>query len=242
MRRFFVENLADLIKIKTDFYPFPKEIEHRLSSVLRMKDGDQFELIDGNGLILETAYHTNKNKSGFSILNSHTEEKPSASQIDLAVSIIRRERFELIIEKAVELGVSNLYPMYSEHSKPYGHESAKKLQERWQKIADQALSQCRRAFRCLVHEPQDIGSLDSIRSGSDIVIALHPGYESFQNNSLSLKNSKLLLLVGPEGGFSENDISIIKSISAKIFSLNTSILRTETAAIYMLSVINHSLL
>jgi 16S rRNA (uracil1498-N3)-methyltransferase len=240
-RRFFVENLFAIIGSKSDVHPFPKDVEHRLSSVLRMKEGDIFELIDGNGLIIESSYHKDRNRPCFRILKQRTENRKPSTEISLAVSIIRRERFELLIEKSVELGVDNLYPIYSEHSKPYGHESPKKLQDRWQKIADQALSQCRRTFRACVNGPRDLSSLSEIKDSFDVIIALHPGHDKLNNNytnSAAVKKGKILLLVGPEGGFGDKDISLINGMNAKIFSLDTNILRTETAAIYVLSVLD----
>jgi 16S rRNA (uracil1498-N3)-methyltransferase len=241
-RRFFVENLFGITGSKSDLHSFPKDVEHRLSSVLRMKEGDVFELIDGNGLIIEASYHKNRNHACFRILTQHTENRKPLTEISLAVSIIRRERFELLIEKSVELGVNSLYPIYSEYSKPYGHESPGKLQDRWQKIADQTLSQCRRTFRARINEPRDISSLSEIKDSFDVIIALHPGYDNLNSNyinSAAVKKGKILLLVGPEGGFSDKDLLQIKGLNTKILSLDTDILRTETAVIYMLSVLDY---
>jgi 16S rRNA (uracil1498-N3)-methyltransferase len=232
MRRFFLESLSLELSIGT-ILNVPDELMHRAINVLRFDEGETVEFIDGKGLVLEAKVSgAGKNKK-FTVSSKRTvkREKPL---IGVAVSLIRRERFDLLVEKAVELGVDNIIPLETERSRPFGTDSYPKLKERWQRIADQALSQCKRAFRCEIGDViglSDIKKLDAF----DEKVFFHFGGEKL-NRDVVKDGRSHLFIIGPEGGFSNEEVQLLKDLKIPFCSLTENILRTETAVFYVLSV------
>jgi 16S rRNA (uracil1498-N3)-methyltransferase len=232
MRRFFLETLSPNLSIGSQLN-VPDELMHRTMNVLRFDDNEIVEFIDGNGLIVEAKItSTGKNKK-FTATSKRTvkREKPL---IGIAVSLIRRERFDLLVEKAVELGVDMIIPLETERSRPFGTDSYSKLKERWQRIADQALSQCKRPFRC---EINDVVKLDDINKldGFDEKVFFHFGSDKL-NEDFIKKGKSHLFIIGPEGGFSKEEVQLLNDSKIHFYSLTDNILRTETAVFYILSV------
>ncbi|MEI6080564.1 MAG: RsmE family RNA methyltransferase [bacterium] len=232
MRRFFLENLDPSVPVGS-ILDVPDELLHRIKNVLRLDDGDTVEFIDGKGSIVEAEMFSNGKNKDFRTRSIKTvkREKPL---IGVAVSLIRRERFDLLVEKAVELGADVIIPIESRYSRPYGSESYPKLCDRWQKIADQALSQCERPFKC---EIRNVVKIEDVISNKDFdeKAFFHFGVEKL-NNDLIKKGRSHLFIIGPEGGFSPDEVELLNASKIKAYSLTDNILRTETAVLYVLSV------
>ncbi|MCX6112341.1 MAG: RsmE family RNA methyltransferase [Proteobacteria bacterium] len=234
MRRFFLETLSSDLS-KGASLDIPEELIHRIKNVLRINDGDLVEFIDGKGLLVKTEV-TGENRNKIFKVRSIENIKKDKPILGLAVSLIRRERFDLLVEKAVELGVDVIIPIETEYSRPFGPESYPKLIERWQKIADQALSQCKRIFKCRIDNVTKIQ--DAINNKNfDEKMFFHFGGEKLNNDSIKEGRSHLFI-IGPEGGFSPNEVDLFNKNNIKFYSLTDNILRTETAAFYVLSVAN----
>jgi len=237
MKRIFLpELLSNFSNVKAGSLITPDtKVLHRIKDVLRAEEGSVFEFIDGNGLVVQAEFL--KKECNFVVNKVDRVKKNNSNQICVAVSIIRRERFDLMVEKAVELGADKIIPFRSERSKPYSNESFDKLRERWQRIADQALSQCRRDFRCVIEPICDLNTLKLITGDYHNKAAFDPTGIKISNADFDTTKSTIFI-IGPEGGFSDNELSNIKSWDVKLYSVSENILRTETAAFYALSVIN----
>lgn len=219
-RRFFFEN------IKRDL-ELDKNLKHRLFKVLRIKEGETFELTDGKGSVFTFIVR----KNSFDLINEKIEEKNNF-KITVAVSLFRLERFKIMVEKAQELGVNKIIPFISEYTKPFS--CFDKLKTKFQVIADEAMSQCRTSYRLNVSDVQNISNLKF--DDFDKVMLFHPGGKNLCFNEF--RNFKNICLVfGPEGGFSKNDLSYL---NFETYNLTKQLLRSETSVIYALSVLNAS--
>lgn len=219
LRRFFLENLSQNSLLD-------KKLIKRLFLVLRFKAGDSFEITDGIGNV----YVCCVNNNNINIISSYFTN-PNEFKITVAVSLFRLERFKIMVEKCVELGVCSIIPFISEHTKDFNPLSFNKLKAKWQTIADEALSQCKKTYRLKVNDIVNIKDLNT--SNYDKVFLFHP-----QGKNLNISDAKYnnnLLIFGPEGGFSQNDLSLFKTAT---YNLTDTLLRTETAVIYAVSALN----
>jgi 16S rRNA (uracil1498-N3)-methyltransferase len=252
MKRVLAPNLPT--RERPVFLP-ESEADH-LTRVLRLRDGDVIEALDGKG---HAALVTLRVKGGgprIEFLEGAEQSSKtagvtlaSATPVDLEMAILKGDAMEWVVEKAVELGVRTLYPTVTAHTvvqiKSKGPEA---FRDRWQKIADQALKQCGRLDKMEVALPLSLEELLSSRPASTEQPRLWFD-EAGKDESLYLENwlgsqdwnriSALRLLVGPEGGWSmqERDILTASSRVSPIHRLGLGpwILRGETAALFSVS-------
>ena len=221
---------------------------HHAVSVLRLKTGDAVELMDGKGHIFQGAVSEIRAGRVFvrtasrSKFYSTASDKLSARfQVTLAASVIKPERMELLIQKACELGVDSIIPVRSERSivKLSKVRWEGKI-KRWRKIAAESCKQCGLSSTPEIDEAADFKSVLTQAPEFDkiliptLMVPTRPLYGSLQK----LVAGKILVLIGPEGDFSKNEIDLAVSLGAAPVSLGPLVLRTETAAMYVLSVLN----
>ena len=230
MKKIFIPELKDNGIIKPDVSTM-----HRIKDVLRAEEGSLFEFIDGEGLVVQAEYI--KKDDSFLVKEVRRVEKDNKKEICLMVSIIRRERFDLLVEKAVELGADRIIPFKSERSRPYSNDSYDKLRERWQRIADQALSQCKRDFRCVIDPIITFDSLVPFVNTYGDKIGFDPTGKKMSDLGTD-KNGSTVCVIGPEGGFTKDELNKMISWGVSLYSIPGNILRTETAVFYALSLIN----
>ena len=159
----------------------------------------------------------------------------------------KADKMEWVIQKAVELGVFDITPIEMKRCvvKLADKDKMKKLQ-RWQKIAEVAAKQCGRNRIPTINNIQSIKNICNLCTEYDIVIV---AYENEKQNKLKYelekldhnKELKIAVLIGPEGGIDVSEIQQLKENGAKIVTLGNRILRTETVALHVLSVIMYEL-
>ncbi|KTD07664.1 16S rRNA (uracil(1498)-N(3))-methyltransferase [Legionella jamestowniensis] len=205
--------------------------------VLRRQVDETITLFRGDNYEFEaviTAVH--KKKVVVNILNQRLVNRESPRSIHLAQAISKGERMEIVIQKAVELGVSSITPLLSERSVVrLDEERMEKKLAQWQAIAIAACEQCGRN-----QVPKIEASLylnDYLqRHLHALKFVLHPDMgKSWRDYQILTDN--IALLIGPEGGFSAQEIEQILSYNFNPLSLGPRVLRTETAAIAALSVL-----
>ena len=170
------------------------------------------------------------------IIEENFQDTELPVKIYLFQGLPKGEKTELIIQKAVELGVHKLIPVEMNRCVVKLDEKKKKAKTaRWQAIAESAAKQSKRTLVPEIKEP--VSYNEAIRKASDLDLFLVP-YESKKGmedtkEALSLikKNTSVGILIGPEGGFEESEVEKALSAGGKIISLGRRILRTETAAI-----------
>ena len=149
---------------------------------------------------------------------------------------------ELIIQKSVELGANAIIPVNMKRCvvKLEGKDESKKI-DRWQKIAESAAKQCGRSFIPEVKHLANVKDICNLINEYDAIIV---AYENEKDNTLkselkklNSENLKIGIVIGPEGGFEESDVNILRENGARIVTLGNRILRTETVALNVLSIV-----
>lgn len=241
MPKFFVENeniKENEIIIKQDY--------NHIKNVLRKSIGDTIEVCNKNTSenymceILELLDESIKCK----IINKLDKNTESDLKITIFQALPKQEKMELVIQKCVELGAYEFTPLEMKNCvvKLKDKDKPKKL-ERWQKVSEVAAKQCGRNIIPKINEICNIKQLcNNINIYDSVIVA----YENEENYSIkkeieNLKKksniSKIAIVIGPEGGIDTKEIQELKQAGAKIVTLGNRILRTETVAIALTSII-----
>jgi len=216
-----------------------------LSLVLRIEAGEQIEVLDGNGHKYTcTVNRVHKKEVIAEIINKESYSVESPVTITLAQGIARGEKMDLIIQKSTELGVRGIIPVITERSQV---RNTKKL-ERWRKIAASASQQSGRDKIPDILEPVALKDWIPDQARNDkketLKLILSESYKE-QNLKKILKAEKdtnhIVLLIGPEGGFSKEEITSAVESGFKEVSLGPRILRTETAPLAIISIIQYDM-
>ena len=231
------------------YHPAPLEAHTRVelsasaakhvSTVLRLKPGAALLLFDGSGAEFEAHLEEAGKRSVWAAV---TERRESAVESPLAVTLAqgvsRGERMDYTVQKAVELGVMEIIPVLTERSVvKLDAENIKRKQEHWQSIVTGACEQSGRVRVPSVQAPQNLGAfLDSHRSGG-LKLLLDPLAQHVLKELSPPKGGQAILLVGPEGGLSEVERKAARSAGFQGIKLGPRILRTETAALVALSLL-----
>lgn len=192
-------------------------------SVLRLKTGDRVILCDGKGNEAEAEIENMEKKTTtLSIINSKNIIRGTQKDITLHVSILRRENFEIVVQKATEIGVTKIVPLLTERTVKTGFNES-----RLKKIILEASEQSGRTILPTLSEPIKFSeAISSVNPKETILFDL-------SGNQLTTSDYKPItnLFIGPEGGFGEKEVTLAKDLGCKIASLGDLTLRAETAAI-----------
>ncbi|CDZ75124.1 RNA methyltransferase, RsmE family [Peptoniphilus sp. ING2-D1G] len=233
MFRFFTE------KIFEDNLELSKEDSHHFLDVLRINEHEKVEVVAGNGKFIACLEDVVSNRVVLKKLDKITEENESEVNLSLAFGILKNNNTEEVLKYATEVGVKEFYPLYTKRvvSNISGKED-KKLY-RWEKIVESAAKQSKRDVIPIVHSPINLKDIEKISEGKKLIVA----YESEKKMRFDniMKKKDMLLIIGPEGGFEEEEIQFLKNLGAYIISLGNRTLRAQTAAICASFYIIHSL-
>ena len=240
MPQFFI-NSKDILN-NNAFITKSSDIKH-IRSVLRLSEGDKLLLADENGIsysVKITGISGNSIKT--LVLSTYDSGRKLKINIILAQSILKAQAQDLFVQKATELGVREIIPLITRYGvvKFHSDKDKEQKQDRWQKIAYESCKQCERCDIPLVNK---ISSLTVIlKGGYDIIIAcVERDAEKTVKRYMAEKkasltgDTKILLLIGPEGGWSNEEIEMLKSLKIPLLTLGNMILRAETAAITAIS-------
>lgn len=201
----------------------PAEVR-RHAKALRVKEGDLIQLFDG------TLSYTARYKGTTAEVVAKSESKPEKTHITLAVSWPKGSRGDWLVEKATELGVHTIIPLTTKHTIVIPSDS--KI-NRLQQLTITACEQSGRTTIPTITQPQ---SFETVLKQSRDFDAFVVG--DSQGTSHIPRAKRILILVGPEGGFSADELHQIKHAGAKTLSAGSNTLRTETAAIALLALLN----
>ena len=206
---------------------------HHLRNVLRIPSGEIIRIIDGQGNvytaeILDTS--TNRSSSEARICTHEFYAKPSPT-LTLFQGLPKNDKMELILQKTTELGVTQIVPLHSERTlqKPSQHRY-----KRWHRIVISATKQCKRAWLPELSEAQQFeASLAQLeRFSLRLLLSPHAAGQHIKRVLRETPDTNAIaLFVGPEGGFSDQEITIAIERGCIPVTLGANILRTETAAI-----------
>lgn len=219
-------------------YELDSAASHHLGRVLRAKLGDRLTIFNGDAGEFEAVISFIDKKKVIVTLQEfidRTAESPIS--LCLAQGISRGEKMDYTIQKAVELGVTEIIPLLTERcTVKLDTERREKRLEHWQSIIVSACEQSGRNILPKIALPQTLTKwLPEVKSDQNFVLAPQA---SERLNKISLKNnSTITLLVGPEGGLSDQEIKIVTAYNFLPLNLGPRILRTETAAVAALTVL-----
>lgn len=161
----------------------------------------------------------------------------ATSDVSVVLAIFKFDRFEWAVEKCTELGASRIAPVITRRTEPHLAKAAEKRVERWRRLAVQASEQSRRASVPLVDEPAKLSeTLLSSIAGCRILLAESEEQVSLKQ-ALAVKGSPVTLAIGPEGGWTDDELSLFSRQKWAAASLGKTVLRAETAAIAALAVV-----
>ena len=215
---------------------------HHLLHVLRLSVGDRLECFDGQGRIYAGSVIRRARRELTVTIDRTTEESPAPVAITLAQALIKPERFEWAIQKATELGVARLMPMMTSRTAVRPRAERAQRLARWQRIAEEASSQCGRATVPIIEEPQAFERiLEQLRGRPAILFTLLEG-SPLEEHLLDLKGAcEAAILIGPEGDFSPEEVALATQRGIRTARLGGLVLRSETAAIATLAILQHAL-
>lgn len=241
LRRFFVDTIiptSGVVSITG------KEAGH-ISTVLRMKPGDPLLLADGKGNVFEATIETSHHREVEVRLNKSISPLPSSPvEINLCLAVIKSRPMDYVIRKTTELGTSSITPFYSERTVTRikkGHVPNK--MHHWREIMKSACKQCGRLTLPVLKPPVPFQDLIKDAQGkTDLKILLWENEDKAEVKNV-LRSARppchVLAIVGPEGGFTMHEIHLAREGGFQTISMGNRILRTETAAVSLISIIQY---
>lgn len=216
---------------------------HHLTRVRRVSTGEVLDVtIDGNQPAAACIRSIEKKKILAEIIERGKEEqdrvpdRESLLRVHLYLSLLKGGNFDLALKKAVETGVTEITPVITERTVPRIDKDARRKFQRWQRIVEEAAKQSYRREIPVLHEITGMNELPAVDTGSDDVCALIAHLKGGQPLRRVLRESRacdFYLLVGPEGGFTEDEVDRASNRGWQPVFYGFSQLRAETAAIVL---------
>ena len=232
MQRYFAQ-------IKDNNVYLTKEDEHHILNVIRSKVGDKIEVVDNGNLFL--CEIISLKPLSIKVVKNIDEDSELKNDITLYYCLSKGDKNDLVIQKSTELGVKRIVLVSSKRCVvKYDNKNIENKIFRFYKIAKEAAEQSHRLIIPKIEGPFDLRKLKDVIKENNLFVA-------YEENKLDKafevdKNMDSIgILIGPEGGLELEEINCLNSIGFKCVSLGKRILRTETAAIYALSVISNNL-
>lgn len=236
MNRFFITE-----EITENTVTLSGEVFHHMKNVLKLQEGEQIILIKNKKELLCNIDKTEKNSIIVSIQKELEPQSENSFSVTLFQGIPKGDKMDFIVEKAVEAGATAIVPLKLSRSiaKIEGKDVSKKL-ERFSKIAKAAAQQSGRLVIPKIGEPISLKEADF--SGFDLKIVCFEDEEKTTLKQVLLEADKpksIAVVIGPEGGISQEEIDMLLTKGFRAVSLGSRILRCETAGLYTLANINY---
>ena len=259
MSKFFVDPSA---VSGAHIYLENKDDLHHLRKVLRARPGMELDISDGDCWEYKTCLEElTEDCATLKILDKQKFATEPATRVTLYQGVPKASKMETVIQKTVEMGVDTIVPVFMERTVVVEKGNFGKKLERWNKIAAEAVKQCKRGLIPHVTESYDVDKMLAELPNYDLIIcpyenedgltikdflraapppaAVQPGLES--TGRTGPQALRVALIIGPEGGFSEGEIEKLKAAGAATVTLGKTILRTETAGLAALAMIMYEL-
>jgi 16S rRNA (uracil1498-N3)-methyltransferase len=238
-RRFFIRDVHDI----GETVAIEGSDAHKIEHVLRLRNGDRIELIDSGGTLFTAALRLHEGRVDAELVSLLPRSEPKSALLDVAQAIPKGQKMDYVVEKLGELGVRAIIPFESERTVTRGVADAKI--DRWRRLARSAAQQSGRRDVLEIEEPLSFAQLCNRMSDYDAV--LFP-WEIAERSALReslpplLRDArKILIVVGPEGGFSHREADAARTAGAHLLWLGPRILRTETAALVTATLVLYEL-
>lgn len=218
------------------------DISH-ITSVMRMKVNDKFEMVNNGNVYTCKITNISKKEVSYEVVDQYTISNDKNFKVVIASALIKEQKMDYLLQKATELGVDEIIPIVTERTIVKIDKKIENKINRWTKIMKEASEQSHRA------------SIPKISSITTIKELLKCEYDIkiFCNTKENDKNIKkvlqdhtkfdtILVVVGPEGGFTDKEVDLLIKNGFISTTLGANILRAETVPLYILSVINYEFL
>ena len=236
-RRFFVDAFHGHTATMTG------DAAHHLGRVLRAEPGQVYELSDGKAVWLGRVERAGRDAVEFALV----EQLPSPAErlhLTLLLAIVKFDRFEWALEKATELGVSEIVPLMAARSERGLLAAAAKRAQRWERILLESAQQSRRLappVLCPALRPAEAFSATRARHSVSLVLSERPDAPGLRSILEGKSNNAAAFAIGPEGGWTDDELSGARAAGFVEVSLGHNILRTETAVAAALAILNYAL-
>jgi len=231
MRYFFVESKS----LKKRFCAIAGSEVRHIKNVLRLKPGDRIRVFDGEGFEYDASIHRFfDDRVEIKIERKFPGPRESPVQIGVAQALLKEKKMDRLLRHLCELGVTQWIPFISERSVPRPDQKRLSARaQRWNRIVQESCKQCRRSKLPEIIETLNFEEVLGYGSSYNLQIVF------YENESATLKSMmppaaaprSILLILGPEGGFSDQEIENARSAGCAVAGLGSRILRAETAAI-----------
>ena len=212
-----------------------QEQAHHIAHVMRMREGEIIRIVDAKSAIYHAAVHYDKKNVMACIQDAIVDHTKNTVEITLLQGMIKKEKWDFLLQKSAELGVNTIVPFLSSRSVVKNKEERlDKKMIRWNKILLEACEQCKRSTLVRLEEPCTLKDLSQYKSEVNL-IAYEDADACSEKLSTILKQypyaRSITLAIGCEGGFSKEEVAYLCAQGFARISLGTRILRAETAAL-----------
>lgn len=235
MQRFFVPPNA----IHANKVDFPEKTAHQIRNVFHMNPGDRVIVLDNSGWEYQVALQLVSHKAVVGEVEFRNQcENPPAVEVTLFAALLKKDNFEWVLQKCTELGIGTIVPLVTQRT-VMAPPSEQKL-DRWHRIVVEAAEQCGRGALPRLEDPVELPTALSRLTGYERSLLFWAGASSGDlRKSLRYGDhpSSFACLVGPEGGFTDDEVEQAQSAGAIPMSLGPRILRAETAAVVVTALV-----
>ncbi|MGX8834213.1 16S rRNA (uracil(1498)-N(3))-methyltransferase [Amedibacillus sp. YH-ame6] len=231
MQQYFIEEIVEQQKQ----IHMNEEQSHHIAHVMRMREHEQIRIVDKDANIYLASVHYEGRDVFAYLLESIVDTTKNPIRITLLQGMIKKEKWDFLLQKSAELGVDEIVPFISSRTVVKAKEERmdKKMQ-RYQKILQEACEQCKRSTLVQLQEPMDMKKAAAYTSDLNLIAYEDADIQSDKLSTLLKQNKEIQsvsIVIGCEGGFSKEEVSTFEALGYKRVSLGSRILRAETAAI-----------
>lgn len=222
------------------------DVKH-IYKVLRLEEGQEILINDLHGKEYRCKLiDVNKKEVTANIIEEVSISKESPIEISLFQGLPKSAKMDLIVQKNTELGVSHITPIITKRVIVKTELKEYKKLDRWNRIALEACKQCKRSLIPTIEEPLEFDDLLAKLNEFDLVLVPYENAENhgikYVMNNIDIKCVRsVAIIIGPEGGFEEDEIKLLRENGSYVITLGPRILRTETAGFTAVSLISYEL-
>ena len=232
MQRYFSNLLSN------NEYLLSKDDEYHIKKVMRMNIGDRIEIVDNKKVFICEIKSLDPVKA--MVIESVNEDNENEKKIILVQSLVNETKMDYVLQKCTELGANEFYGYKATNSVVKENGKSNKKIERWQKIVKEASEQSKRNIIPIVNNIVDIKELCAIKADVKLLLTVQETTKNIKNILKDLKKyDTLMLVIGPEGGFTKIEEETLIKNGFISTSLGKRVLRSETAGMVAISMINY---
>ena len=233
MQRYFVD------KKDKDLFYLSKDDSHHIINVMRMNIKDKIEVVYDNKLYICELINIDT-PIKCKIVEEVNESKELIPQVIIAQALVKEQKMDLILQKSCELGVYKIIPFNCSRSIIKVNKDSSNKVKRWEKILKEASEQSKRTEIPIINDIIEFKELINIPSNNKYVCNVKEKEKTIKRVLSNVKKSDTMVcVIGPEGGFSDNEIQFLIDNGFESISLGNNVLRTETASSFILSCVNY---